>query len=82
MATACDDMNLRLFDLHKLAAKDPSFKHHEMRNTPLGVGFGNDGHSLVVALRGGELRWLRSSSKRKGGGWTLLLANYIAVLIG
>jgi WD40 repeat protein len=54
MATACDDMHLRLFDLHKLAAKDPSFKHHEMRNTPLGVGFGNDGHSLVIAMRGKE----------------------------
>jgi hypothetical protein len=52
MATACDDMILRLFDLGKLAARDPSFKHHEMRNTPLGVGFGNNGHSLVVALRG------------------------------
>lgn len=44
---------VRLFDLHKLSSKEAGFKHHELRNTPLGVGFGNDGHSLVVALRGG-----------------------------
>jgi WD40 repeat protein len=69
IATACDDMLLRLYDLHDLTAtttrdsgsggggsssqpRDIKFKSHELRATPLGVGFGNDGHSLVVATRG------------------------------
>jgi hypothetical protein len=43
-------------------AQDPKFRHKELRQTPLGVGFGNDsegGHSsLVAALRGEVLRAL------------------------
>jgi hypothetical protein len=52
IATACDDMQLRLFDVSALASQNIKFKWVKTPQAALGVGFGNDGSSLVAALRG------------------------------
>lgn len=52
IATACDDMQLRLFDVSQLASQSIKFKWVKTPQAPLGVGFGNDGSSMVAALRG------------------------------
>jgi WD40 repeat protein len=52
IATACDDMQLRLFDVSALASQNIKFKWVKTSQAPLGVGFGNDGSSMVAALRG------------------------------
>jgi WD40 repeat protein len=61
IATACDDMQLRVFDVGQLASQNIKFKWVKTPQAALGVGFGNDGSSLVAALRG-EQCW------RRGGG--------------
>lgn len=52
LATACDDMQLRLFDVAELGSQHIKFKWVQAPQAALGVGFGNDGSSLVAALRG------------------------------
>lgn len=52
LASACDDMQLRLFDVHELSNQNLKFRKVELKQGPVGVGFGNDGGSLVAALRG------------------------------
>eukprot|EP00879_Flechtneria_rotunda_P007547 GHRR01007917.1.p1 GENE.GHRR01007917.1~~GHRR01007917.1.p1 ORF type:complete len:307 (+),score=87.00 GHRR01007917.1:2753-3673(+) len=52
LATACDDMQLRLFDIHDLTHPNPKFKWVKTLQIPLGVGFGNDNNSLIAAFRG------------------------------
>lgn len=52
LATACDDMQLRLFDVAALSNQNPKFKAVKTPQAALGVGFGNDGSSLVAAVRG------------------------------
>ena len=53
-ATACDDMNLRLFDIHDLGGKDPKYRFIKTNYPPLAVGFGNESNHIVAALRGGS----------------------------
>eukprot|EP00878_Enallax_costatus_P010560 GHUV01011027.1.p1 GENE.GHUV01011027.1~~GHUV01011027.1.p1 ORF type:complete len:367 (+),score=82.44 GHUV01011027.1:462-1562(+) len=52
LASACDDMQLRLFDMSDLSNQNLKFKKVKLKQGPVGVGFGNDGSSLVAALRG------------------------------
>lgn len=52
LATACDDMQLRLFDVAELGSQNIKLKCVQGPQAALGVGFGNDGSSLVAALRG------------------------------
>lgn len=52
IATACDDMEVRLFDIQELSSQNIKYKKIETKQAPLGVGFGNDGNSVVAALRG------------------------------
>jgi hypothetical protein len=54
-ATACADMHVRLYDIHDLKGKDPKFRFLRTQYPPLGVGFGNEGNRMVVAVRGGAL---------------------------
>jgi WD40 repeat protein len=51
-ATACDDMHVRLFDIHDLGGKDPKYRFIKTSYPPLGVGFGNESNHIVAALRG------------------------------
>jgi WD40 repeat protein len=59
IATACDDMQLRVFDVAQLVSQNIKFKWVKTPQAALGVGFGNDGSSLVAALRG-EQCWCGS----------------------
>jgi WD40 repeat protein len=53
-ATSCADMQVRLYDIHDLKGKDPKFRFLRTQYPPLGIGFGNEGNRMVVAVRGEE----------------------------
>ncbi|GLI63451.1 hypothetical protein VaNZ11_006423 [Volvox africanus] len=52
LATACEDMILRLFDLSDVSNKNPKFKRVRTTRIPLGVGFGDSPDAVVATLRG------------------------------
>jgi WD40 repeat protein len=63
LATACDDMTLRVYDAAELRPQKQAggpgatlrFRAVRTRSAPLAVSFGDDGASLVAALRGADL---------------------------
>ncbi|KXZ48528.1 hypothetical protein GPECTOR_27g699 [Gonium pectorale] len=53
LATACEDMTLRLFDLSEdVGAKNQKFKRIRTPRIPVGVGFGDTPTNLAALLRG------------------------------
>lgn len=52
LATACDDMAIRIFDVSDVTNNNPKFKFINTKQPPLAVGFGNDSNSVVAVLRG------------------------------
>ncbi len=52
LATACADLQVRVFDVHDLGNRDPRFRFIRLPHPPIGVGFGNSNSSIVCALRG------------------------------
>lgn len=52
LASACEDMQVRIFDLSDLANKNPKFRRVKTSKIPTGVGFGDAADEVVVAMRG------------------------------
>ncbi|KAG2482478.1 hypothetical protein HYH03_018585 [Edaphochlamys debaryana] len=52
LASACEDMQLRLFDLGEVSNKNPKFKRVRTARIPVGVGFGDSADALAAAMRG------------------------------
>ncbi|PNW86947.1 hypothetical protein CHLRE_02g102450v5 [Chlamydomonas reinhardtii] len=52
LASACEDMQLRLFDLADVANRNPKFKRIKTARIPIGVGFGDAPDALAAAMRG------------------------------
>ncbi|GLC40138.1 hypothetical protein PLESTB_000881000 [Pleodorina starrii] len=52
LATACEDMTLRIFDMSDVSSKNPKFKRVRTARIPLGVGFGDSPDAVAAMLRG------------------------------
>lgn len=72
IATACEDMYVRVFDLSAdVASKDPKFKRIKTAKIPQGVGFVQGADSVGVAMRGvadAQLALYSMSAKSGDGG--------------
>ena len=54
VATACDDLYVRVFEVADATSKEPKFRRIKTPKAPLGVGFGDDGDTVAVLMRGAE----------------------------
>ncbi|MEW5317650.1 MAG: hypothetical protein WDW38_008932 [Sanguina aurantia] len=52
LATACEDMYLRIFDVSDLASREPRFKRVKTAKIPLGVGWGDGPETLTTVMKG------------------------------
>lgn len=52
VASACDDMYVRVYDVSDITNKDPKHRKIKTAKLPIGVGFGDDTDSVVVLMKG------------------------------
>lgn len=52
VASACEDMYIRIFDVADITNKDPKHKRVKTGKIPIGVGFGDQTDSVVALLKG------------------------------